>query len=247
MGDQNSVLSAAEIRHLLRRTSLGGAINTTEVNKLLGLTRGQAADALLDFRPDKYKPTGRDIARVHNSWVRKMLKTRKQLQERLVLFWHDHFATSDQVVLDATQMALQNKLLRMHCKGALQRDGSRGSFKDLVKAINKDPAMMDMLDTKRNSKASPNENYAREIMELFTLGVFDSNGQPNYTEDDVKQIARAFTGWRVDERDAAYFNGGSGQTAGGTSCGGSRTGQHDYEACFTDRGPKVIFRDTGGF
>ena len=247
MGDENTVLSAPEIRHLLRRTSLGGAISETEVNSLLGQTRGQAADGLLAFKPDKYKPNGRDINKVHDAWIRKMLKTRKQLQERLVLFWHDHFATSDQVVQDPTQMALQNKLLRLHCKGIRRSDGTQGSFKDFVKAINKDPAMMDMLDTKRNSKSSPNENYARELMELFTLGVFDSNGQPNYTQEDVSQVARALTGWRVNDRNEAFFNGGSGDTAGGTVCGSSRTGQHDYAACWVSRGPKVIFKDSGGF
>lgn len=247
MINPNATLSEPEARHLLRRTSLGGLAKDKDVQSFVGLTRSAAANKLLAFKPDKFTPRGNGISEVHNSWIKKMLKTRKQLQERLTLFWHDHFATSETVVQDSVQMAEQNRLLRLHCIGAFNKDGTRGSFKDFVKAINKDAAMMDMLDTKRNSKTIPNENYARELLELFTLGVFDSAGNPNYTQTDVAQVARAFTGWRVGEKNVAYINAGSGDTSGGTSCGTSRTGQHDYAACFPERGPKVIFQDTGGF
>ena len=82
-------------------------------------------------------------------------------------------------------MALQNRTLRLNCKG---------NFKSFVKAMNKNAALMEYLDTNDNRKDIPNENYARELQELFTLGVKDSNGAPNYTQEDVVQIARAFTG-----------------------------------------------------
>jgi uncharacterized protein (DUF1800 family) len=151
-----------------------------------------------------------------------MIKTKNQLQEKLVLFWHDHFATNFSTVRDMQRMAVQNRLFRTSCKG---------NFRDLVKAINKDPAMMDFLDTVRNRKREPNENYARELMELFTLGVADSNGEPNYDQEDIVQIARAFTGWRVDDGGGAVF----------------ASERHDYEADWPGRGPKVIFRNRGGF
>jgi len=213
--------------------------------RLVDLTRREAADKLLRFRPAKFKPRGDAIADVHDKWVKKMVTTKAQLQEKLVVFWHDHFATSNDVIADPLEMAMQNQLLRLHCKGAMLRGGARGSFKDMVKAINKDPAMTDMLDTRRSSKEAPNENYPRELMELFTLGVFDANGVPNYSEEDVQQIARAFTGWRVNGDHETYFDGGSGDTSGG--CSSSRTGRHDYSTCFPSRGPKVIFTTTGGF
>jgi uncharacterized protein (DUF1800 family) len=106
-----------------------------------------------------------------------------------------------------------------------------GNLRDFVKAMNKDAAMMDFLDTRRNDKAIPNENYGRELCELFTLGVDDLLGAPNYTQDDVVQIARAFTGWRLDDKDVAFLN----------------PSRHDFEAEFPERGPKVIFQTTGGF
>lgn len=245
MGDASTPLTFGEARHLLRRTSFGGAKKRRDIERLVGLTRGEAAYKLLRFRPSKFKPRGDAIDEVHDSWVRRMLSTKQQLQEKLVVFWHDHFATSNDIIADPLEMALQNQTLRQHCKGAFLRGGARASFKDFVKAINKDPAMTDMLDTRRNSKEAPNENYPRELMELFTLGVFDSNGSPNYTEEDVQQIARAFTGWRVNSDHETYFDGGSGDTSGG--CSSSRTGRHDYSACYPSRGAKVIFKSSGGF
>jgi uncharacterized protein (DUF1800 family) len=90
--------------------------------------------------------------------------------------------------------------------------------------------MMEFLDTVRNRAEEPNENCARELQELFTLGVKDFAGNPNYTQDDIVQIARAFTGWRYD-KGQAYLN----------------TDRHDYMADYPERGPKVIFQSTGGF
>lgn len=247
MGDASTPLTESEVRHLFRRTSFGGATRRRDIDRAVGRPRGEVVADLVDFRPNKFRPSGTSIRAVHDKWLKAMISSRRQLQERLVLFWHDHFATSDDVVGDPAEMAMQNRTLRIHCVGAyLGRDG-RGSFRDMVKAINQDPAMMDMLDTRINRKNAPNENYARELLELFTMGVFDSAGNPNYTEDDVLQIARAFTGWRVDGDDVTWFDGGNGATEGGTRCGTTQTGSHDYTACFPDRGPKVIFRSTGQF
>ncbi len=131
-----------------------------------------------------------------------MTKTRLQLQEKLVLFWHDHFATSYAKVEDIDLMRNQNRLLRLNCKG---------DFSVLVKAINKDAAMMEFLDTVRNRKRNePNENYARELQELFTLGVKDlpARADANYEQEDIVQIARAFTGWGYDGKGVAELHDG---------------------------------------
>jgi uncharacterized protein (DUF1800 family) len=209
------MMTENEARHLLRRTGFG--VSRKEVQSIVnrGRSRADVADRLLGFTPSKFKPGGRDFAAMHNKWVKHLTKTRNQLQEKLVLFWHDHFATHFAKVSEIRQLSLQNRLFRVNC---------RGNFKDLVKAVNKDPAMMEMLDTVRNTKGSPNENYARELLELFTLGVSDFAGNPNYLQEDVVQIARAFTGWTYDGEDVFLH-----------------ANRHDFGS------PKEIFPASGGF
>jgi len=112
-----------------------------------------------------------------------MLQGGHPLREKLTLFWHNHFATSLVKVLDPQLMFRQNCLLRAH---ALER------FGPFLQEMSRDPAMLLWLDSNSNVKGRPNENYARELMELFSLGV------GNYTEKDVRQAARAFTGWHTD-------------------------------------------------
>lgn len=115
-------------------------------------------------------------------WAYRMLSTPAQLLEKLTLFWHGHFATSAEKVEDAELMYAQNQLLRRH---------AAGSFARLLLDISRDPAMLIYLDSATNRKAHPNENFAREIMELFCLG------EGNYTEADIRELARCFTGWEV--------------------------------------------------
>jgi uncharacterized protein (DUF1800 family) len=220
MGNESTLLSDSDARHLLRRA--GFDISATKVKSLTGKTRGQAADNLLGFKPAKFKPKGKDSREVHDRWLNYMISTANQLQEKLVLFWHDHFATSSSTVDDEVLMANQNQLLRRYCKG---------NFKDFVKAINKDAAMIEFLDTVRNSKNSPNENYARELMELFTLGVYDAGGTSNYEQQDIVQIARAFSGWRYYHEDDT---GPFGQSY-------LNQGRHDFGT------NKVVFTSVGGF
>jgi uncharacterized protein (DUF1800 family) len=222
MGDASTPLSAIEARHLLSRAGFGAL--PRDLSKLTGMPRGEAVYRILKFKPAKFKPGGRDLTGVQNNWIKYMIRSKSPLQEKLVLFWHDHFATGDSTVGNYRLMAMQNRRLRAYCKG---------NFKDFVKLINKDAAMMEFLDTVRNSKAQPNENYSRELQELFTLGVEDFNGNPNYSEEDVAQIARAFTGWRYDDdRDRTAF---------------LRTSRHDFSSEFPERGPKVIYKTVGGF
>ncbi len=213
-------LTLQHARHLLRRTGFGTSQAEAAAFLARYPTRGDAANTLLAFKPAGFKPGGRDLDAIHDKWIKYMLKVKAPLQEKLVLFWHDHFATGISKVFDARLMSNQNKLFRQN---------GRGNFKTLVKAVNLDPAMMEYLDTVRNDASIPNENYARELQELFTLGVKDSASVDNYVQADVAQIARAFTGWTYDK--AAYF----------------RDYDHDYAVDFPERGPKVIYQSTGGF
>ncbi|HEX2750911.1 MAG TPA: DUF1800 domain-containing protein [Verrucomicrobiales bacterium] len=114
-------------------------------------------------------------------WFNRMSGTAWPLREKMTLFWHGHFATSLEKVRQTVLMQKQNDLFRAQ---------ALGSFRELTKAIVEDPAMMIYLDTNNSNKAHPNENFARELMELFTLG------EGHYTEEDIKESARAFTGYR---------------------------------------------------
>lgn len=230
MGDQFSILTEAEARHLMRRT--GFDVKASDVRRYTGKTRDAATRSLVRRRASRFRPRVRfnvndnDLRReVHDEWLAYILRTGKQFQEKMVLFWHDHFACSNEDVKDLTLVANQNQLLRRHCKGNV----NGASFKDFIKAINRDAAMMDFLDTNKNTKNKPNENYGRELQELFALGVTDLNGVPNYTQDDIVQIAKAFTGWKYQTTPALY-----GQPY-------MDTNQHDYTS------PKTIFTTVGGF
>lgn len=120
-------------------------------------------------------------------WMGRMLDGRDPLGERMTLFWHGHFTSSMDDVRNSYAMIKQNELFR-----AL----GLGSFGELLRAVARDPAMLEYLDNKSNRKSSPNENFARELLELFTLG------EGHYSEQDIKEAARAFTGWT--ERGGAF-------------------------------------------
>jgi hypothetical protein len=116
-------------------------------------------------------------------WANRMLVSKRPLEEKLTLFWHGHFATGENKVRDYRMMLRQNELFRSLASGA---------FRDLLIGVMKDPAMLVYLDNGENVKSHPNENFGRELLELFTMGV------GNYTERDVREAARAFTGWTND-------------------------------------------------
>lgn len=122
-------------------------------------------------------------------WTERMRESQDPLEEKMTLFWHGHFATSATKVKDAYLMWQQNETFRTH---------ARGNFGVLVKAVSRDPAMIDWLDLRESKAAHPNENFAREVMELFTLG------EGNYTEKDVTEGARAFTGYRIAPADQSF-------------------------------------------
>jgi uncharacterized protein (DUF1800 family) len=116
-------------------------------------------------------------------WANRMLTSKRSLEEKLTVFWHGHFATGNNKVRDYRMMLRQHEMLRAKASGELR---------DLLVGILKDPAMLVYLDNGENIKSHPNENFGRELLELFTMGV------GNYTERDVREAARAFTGWTND-------------------------------------------------
>ena len=124
-----------------------------------------------------------ETQRLATWWGERMLTTRRPLEEKLTLFWHGHFATGAGKVRDARMMHRQNEMLRAN---------AAGNFRDLLVGILTDPAMLVYLDNGENRKDHPNENFGRELLELFTMGV------GNYTERDIREASRAFTGWTND-------------------------------------------------
>jgi uncharacterized protein (DUF1800 family) len=130
------------------------------------------------------RDNGEAIDKLRSWWVRRMIHTKRPLQEKMTLFWHGHLTTSAEDVKQARLLLIQNQFLRENCLA---------NFSDLLFGISRDPAMLEYLNNNTNRKQHPNENYARELMELFTMGI------GNYTEDDVKSAARAFTGWTFEE------------------------------------------------
>jgi hypothetical protein len=141
-------------------------------------------------------------------WLYCMLQGAHPLREKLTLFWHNHFATSLAKVQNPTLMFRQNCLLREH---------ALGRFGPLLQAISRDEAMLVWLDSNSNVKGKPNENFARELMELFSLGV------GNYSEKDIREAARAFTGWRTEGNGFAF------------------------DARLHDDGPKTVLGQTGAW
>lgn len=233
----NKVLTSADARFLLDRT--GFAPDPRETAQYVGLTRAQAVDRLLATTrevavtplpawfdepipaPQERKawtPEDRKAAQMTRNeryrqarawWVMEMLHTPSPLTERMTLFWHNHFVSGQDKVPWPQTMLAQNLLLR--------RD-ALGNFGVMLHDVAKDPAMLQYLDGASNRKGHPNENFAREVMELFTLG------EGHYTQKDVTEAARAYTGWGLDGQAQFVW----------------RPGAHD-------NGVKTVFGKTGDF
>ncbi len=214
----------SQAAHLLRRAGFGGT--PEQIDVLVRAGRDRAVESLVDFArspdPEPGAPGGPAYPRgtgvpalrpdqsgqlrsltaeqrreltamvrrnevghlnaVRDWWLARMVATHRPLQEKMVLFWHGHFTSGYREVRDWRAIYDQNELFRAH---------ALGRFGELVQAVCRDPAMLRYLDNARNVKGRPNENFARELMELFTLG------EGHYTEQDVREAARAFTGWTV--------------------------------------------------
>jgi hypothetical protein len=140
------------------------------------------------------------------SWVDQMIRTPNPLVERMTFYWHRHFANSRMTVSPPQLLANQNNLFRGYADLSTK---PTADFKSLALSVSTDPSMLRYLTGELNVAGAPNENYARELMELFTLGPINDAGTPNYSEDDVHQLARALTGWQINDNDpnnvSSYF------------------------------------------
>jgi len=240
-----AALDHAEARHLLSRT--GFAPTLDEIEALLPMTREEAVDHLLDgvdddiharppvwtrlslkafykrleLEPAMMKRRGMEMMgqedrreehgrALKHWWYDQMLATDSPLTERLVLMWHNHFTSELEKVQAARWMWDQQMLFREHAIGNSGR---------LCLSIPLDPAMFHYLDSASNDAVEPNENFAREVMELFTLG------EGNYSEQDIKEAARAFTGYKFNDR----------------------TGRPELKRGFHDKGRKAVLGHEGKF
>ena len=178
-----------EATHLLRRAAARG--NADEADNLASMGLERAVDAVLDTPdlPTEQEPAYFDDANYVHEWVNHWLTTQTPLAERLTLFWHGHFTT------EASKTGAWNTYHKIN----KLRELGLSSFRDLLYMIAEDPAMLIYLDNDDSTKEHPNENWARELMELFTLG------EGHYTEKDIQEIARAFTGWRVSYEDGHHY------------------------------------------
>lgn len=164
----------------------GYGANFRDVQKMFA---GKSEEERKKIRQELQRKNAEAIQATVGWWLKRMATGPNPLQEKLTLLWHGHFTTSARDERSASLMWRQNELLRRN---------AAGNFYEFVRQISRDPAMLDYLNNQQNRKAHPNENYARELMELFTLGI------GNYTENDIKEAARAFTGWAHDGEDFIY-------------------------------------------
>lgn len=195
----------AEINLLLNNNSVCQKLETVsqeDVEKAKEIFKNNTDDKIKDLK----KLLKSNVFELNSLWFQQMINNSNQLQEKMSLFWHSNLACRsanpyfDQLYLD------------------IIRQQALGNFGDLLKSVAKTPAMLQFLNGQQNRKEHPNENFAREVMELFTLG------RGNYSEQDVKEAARAFTGWGFD-----------------------KTGNFKFRWQWHDAGMKTIFGKSGSF
>jgi uncharacterized protein (DUF1800 family) len=214
--------SREELAHLLRRATFGPRADEVDAAERNGydatldsLLAGLAADPAPTMPANLTQVANRDQIRTAIAWwVDRMTSGEHQLAEKLTFFWHGHWATSVQKVRVAGLMLGQQQVFRRY---------GHGDFAPFVKAMLRDPALVVWLDGQKNTRQAPNENLARELMELFTLGI------GRYTENDVRAGAKALTGWVVNRTDGTVtFNQRRHDTGEKTILG--RTGDFDADA-----------------
>ena len=222
-------ITQRSIQHLFLRAGFGISYETLLNSK--GKTAEELVDEIFekanpprylnlakkeDFRPPvQGSPEARQsfierstnmLMRLNAAWLRNMATVEGDIREKMTFFWHGHFASTSN---NAYLVQQQNNLIREH---------ALGNFGDLLKAVSKDAVMLQYLSNQQNRENAPNENFAREVMELFTLG------RGNYTEKDVKEAARAFTGW-----------------------GFNINGEFEFRTLIHDYGEKTVLGQTGNF
>jgi uncharacterized protein (DUF1800 family) len=223
----SATATLANARRLLWRAGFGARPGQAEAlagqplqQVVYGLTR-PSGDATLNG-PEPVDEEGRPLAPAkqwghdHCWWLDRMVRSDQPLIERMTFIWHDWFANSNEKVNSQQLMLDQNGLFR---------EKALGSFPDLLIAVTTNPAMLVFLDGIQNEAENPNENYAREMMELFSLGA----GRGAYGEDDVRELTRALTGWRADWSSAQ--------------------GLHNFrfDPAYHDEEPKTVFGQTGNW
>jgi uncharacterized protein (DUF1800 family) len=189
----------SRVAHLLRRAGFGSTEGELSTYAALGfqgaldrlLNYDLVDDSAVEQQVANMQIDRRNVELARLSWMTRMLYTQRPLQEKMVLFWHTHFATASSKVRGADIMLQQIQLFR---------NNALTNFESLLQQVTRDPAMLIWLDNNQNRKGRPNENYAREVMELFTLGI------GNYTDNDVKEAARAFTGYTSNRAGQFVFN-----------------------------------------
>lgn len=217
------------VAHLLRRAAFGEPASKLEAR--LSKSYKTIVEDLIDI--GNYPRLEEDLLERHNlqhadeevnywtkaRWIYRMINSPRPLEEKVALMWHGVFATG-------TSKVTNNPMIRTHYE--MLRDKGLGNFRDLLVALAKDPAMIFWLDNQMNHADAPNENFGRELLELFSMGI------GNYTEEDVKQCARAFTGWTKSQTIPRYPNG-----------------FHDSQFIFRsedhDSGTKTFLGETGQF
>ncbi len=222
----SNVSNQRKLQHLYLRAGFGASI--TEINKSLDKPISKSVEELfynsktftdlgLNKESDlkkigkekgqkKVKAARENIESLNIGWIEKMTNENDQLREKMTFFWHGHFACRS---TDPLFTQNQNNTLR---------ENALGKFGDMLMKVSKDPAMLQFLNNQQNRKSSPNENFAREVMELFTLG------RGNYSESDIKEAARAFTGWSFNQ-----------------------TGEFNFKENVHDSGEKTVLGKTGNF
>jgi uncharacterized protein (DUF1800 family) len=210
-----------ELDHLLRRAGFGAG--AMDADTFRDMSTSAAVEYLVDYegrpddvdarigRPDHAQVATRDlfapdidIEDARQRWLFRMIHTRRPLQEKMALFWHNHFATAysklvaDSGATQASKMLAQKPGVLRGPQGQIElfRQYALGNFRDLLLQVAMDPAMLVWLDGKSNTRAKPQENFGREVMELFTVGV------DHYTESDVYAAARVFSGWNLRQSEA---------------------------------------------
>ena len=186
----------ALMAHLMRRAAFGAPYEELEARA----AKGYEATVEELLHPEN-QPDGIDmdvleryfaewqgmIAGGPNYWAWRMINSKRPLEEKIALFWHSILCTGSSKIQHAKQQQIEFDMFRNY---------GLGSFRDILLEISRDPGMIFYLDNCMSHKGAINENYGRELLELFSMGV-GMDGHPNYTEDDVKECARAFTGWTI--------------------------------------------------
>ena len=228
----------ALMAHLLRRAGFGAT--RSELEAYLAQGYEATVDELLD--PADVQSMPEDLIRRYHvdqselrildsmgsRWMYRMVTTDAPLQEKVTLFWHGLFATSEMKVQQAKVIVSQNEMFRRH---------GLGGFQTLLVELSRDPAMIFYLDNNDNHKTAVNENFGRELLELFSMGI------GNYSEQDVKEASRAFTGWTIDNAEymALRTNKASIWPYGKIAW------QYRYDAADHDDGEKTFLGETGRF